>query len=118
MAEAQSMGAKVAMTHDLAEGTANADVVYTDVWTSMGQEDETERRKKVFARYQVNKKVLANAAKDAAVMHCLPAHRGEEITSEVLDGPHSVVLQQAENRLHLQKALIALLMDAEEAKAA
>ena len=117
IAEAESMGAKVAMTHDIGEGTAGADVVYTDVWTSMGQEDEAERRKKVFARYQVNAKVIANAAKNVQVMHCLPAHRGEEITSEVLDGPHSVVLQQAENRLHLQKALIAFLLDADQVKA-
>jgi ornithine carbamoyltransferase len=112
IAEAQSMGADVSMTHDVREGTAGADVVYTDVWTSMGQEAEAERRKKVFKSYQVNKRVIRNAAKNVIVMHCLPAHRGEEITSDVLDGPHSVVLQQSENRLHLQKALIASLLGA------
>jgi ornithine carbamoyltransferase len=112
MAEAQTMGGNIHMTHDIAEGVAGADVLYTDVWTSMGQEDESERRKRVFASYQLNAIVLRQAAKEALVMHCLPAHRGEEITSDVLDGPHSIVLQQSENRLHLQKALIARLLNA------
>jgi ornithine carbamoyltransferase len=115
MAGAQAMGGKIRMTHDLTEGTAGTDVLYTDVWTSMGQEDEAERRKKAFRAYQLNAKVMKNAAPNARVMHCLPAHRGEEITSDVLDGPQSVVLQQSENRLHLQKALIARLLDAESA---
>jgi ornithine carbamoyltransferase len=97
-------------------GTKDADVLYTDVWASMGQEDEAEDRRRIFAPFQLNADVLANAAKDAIVMHCLPAHRGEEITAEVLEGPQSVVLQQAENRLHLQKALVAWLLGAKEAQ--
>ncbi len=113
--QARDLGGKITITHDVEEGTSGADVLYTDVWASMGQEDEAERRKKVFAPYQVNDRVVANASPDVVVMHCLPAHRGEEITSEVLDGPHSVVLRQAENRLHLQKALIAWLLEAKEA---
>ncbi len=89
-----------------------ADVLYTDVWTSMGQEKEQARRVKVLAPYQLNARLLAAAHPDAIVMHCLPAHRGQEITDEVLDGPQSVVLDQAENRLHVQKAiLIRLLRD-------
>ena len=89
-----------------------ADVLYTDVWTSMGQEKEQARRVKVLAPYQLNGKLLAAAHPDAIVMHCLPAHRGQEITADVLDGPQSVVLDQAENRLHVQKAiLIRLLRD-------
>jgi ornithine carbamoyltransferase len=82
----------------------------------MGQENEAEQRRKVFARYQVNAKMVANAAKDVIVMHCLPAHRGEEITADVIDGPHSVVLQEAENRLHVQKALTAWLLGVKEAQ--
>jgi ornithine carbamoyltransferase len=113
MAEVQSMGGNIHMTHDIDEGVAGADVLYTDVWTSMGQEDEEERRKRVFAKYQLNELVLKKASKDALVMHCLPAHRGEEITSDVIDGPHSIVLAQSENRLHLQKALIARLLGAD-----
>jgi len=80
------------------------------VWASMGQEDELEARKKVFAAYQVNGELLENAKPGALVMHCLPAHRGEEITSDVLDGPNSVVYDQAENRLHMQKAIMVTLM--------
>ena len=106
----------ITVTHDLAAGTKGVDVLYTDVWASMGQEEEAEERKSVFAPYQLNADVLANADKDAIVMHCLPAHRGEEITADVLEGPQSVVLQQAENRLHLQKALIAWLLGAKEAR--
>ena len=118
VAQARAMGGgQIRVTNDIAEGTAGADVLYTDVWTSMGQESEAERRRKVFAPYQLDQKVVNNAARDTVVMHCLPAHRGEEIASEVLDGPNSVVLQQAENRLHLQKALIAWLLRAEEALA-
>ncbi|MFP6625847.1 MAG: ornithine carbamoyltransferase [Deltaproteobacteria bacterium] len=104
----------ITITNDLTEGTRGADVLYTDVWTSMGQEQETARRLADFAPYQINQEVLADAAKDALVMHCLPAHRGEEITSEVLDGPNSIVLDQAENRLHLQKALVAWMLEAKE----
>ncbi len=87
-----------------------ADVIYTDVWTSMGQEEEAEKRKRAFAPYQVNEALLALAKKDALVMHCLPAHRGEEISAEVLDGHRSVIFDQAENRMHVQKALLSLII--------
>ena len=93
-----------------ADAVKDADVIYTDVWTSMGQEAEKEERKKIFRGYQVNKEMLARARKDAIVMHCLPAHRGEEITDDVIDGPHSVVIDQAENRLHVQKAVMEILI--------
>ncbi len=92
------------------EAVRGADVIYTDVWTSMGQERERKRRLRIFQPYQVNAELLALAKKNAVVMHCLPAHRGEEITSEVFDGPRSIVLDQAENRLHLQKALLVKLL--------
>ena len=86
-----------------------ADAVYTDVWTSMGQEDEAAGRLTVFAPYQVNAALMAQASPDALFMHCLPAHRGDEVTDEVIDSPASVVFDQAENRLHTQKALLAML---------
>lgn len=89
----------------------DADVIYTDVWVSMGDEEEAEKRKKDFKDYQINKELLKPAKDDVIVMHCLPAHRGVEITSEVMDGPHSVVFDQAENRLHAQKGLMLELMD-------
>ncbi|MEX0736599.1 MAG: ornithine carbamoyltransferase [Bacteroidota bacterium] len=94
-------------------GTAvkNADVIYTDVWTSMGQEAESEKRKRDFAGYQVNAALLAQAKPDCVVMHCLPAHRGEEITNEVIEGPQSIVFDQAENRLHVQKAVMVKLLE-------
>jgi ornithine carbamoyltransferase len=85
-------------------------VIYTDVWASMGQEAEHAKRAEVFKPYRVDRKLLACAKKDAMVMHCLPAHRGEEITAEVLDGPQSVVMDQAENRLHVQKAIMEMLL--------
>jgi ornithine carbamoyltransferase len=88
----------------------DADVVYTDVWTSMGQEQEYERRRRAFMGYQVNAALLRHAKPDVIVMHDLPAHRGEEITDEVLDGPQSVVFDQAENRLHTQKAILCWLL--------
>jgi ornithine carbamoyltransferase len=117
LSDACALGSStITVTHDLMAGTKDADVLYTDVWASMGQEDEAEDRRRIFAPFQLNADVLANAAKDAIVMHCLPAHRGEEITAEVLEGPQSVVLQQAENRLHLQKALVAWLLGAKEAQ--
>ncbi|MEO6461916.1 MAG: ornithine carbamoyltransferase [Candidatus Eisenbacteria bacterium] len=114
-AEARSRGG-VRRVRDPREAVRDADVVYTDTWTSMGQEDETAWRKVAFAGYQVNEALLALAAPGASFMHCLPAHRGEEVTDEVMDGPQSVVLDQAENRLHLQKALMAELVAANEAR--
>jgi ornithine carbamoyltransferase len=95
---------------DPLEAARNADVLYTDVWTSMGQEAEDKERKKIFKNYSINKKLLGEAKKDAIVMHCLPAHRGEEITADVIDGPHSVVIDEAENRLHVQKAILEILL--------
>ncbi len=87
-----------------------ADVIYTDVWASMGQEDEAAERRKIFMPYQVNSELMAHADKEALVMHCLPAHRGDEITDEVIDGPQSIVFDEAENRMHVQKAIIVTLM--------
>jgi ornithine carbamoyltransferase len=104
------LGGAVALTTDAREAVEGADVVYTDVWISMGQEAERERRHEAFQRYQVNETLLRFAAPKALVMHCLPAHRGEEITDTVLDGPQSVILDQAENRLHAQKAVILHLL--------
>ena len=100
----------VSLYRDPVHAVKNADVVYTDVWASMGQEAEQEARAKVFENYQVNRKLLQHAKPDAVVMHCLPAHRGEEISAEVLDGPQSVVWDEAENRLHVQKAILEILM--------
>lgn len=109
---AASTGGKISASNVVAEAASGADVLYTDVWASMGQEEESEARRRAFQRYQLNTHVLDLAADDAIVMHCLPAHRGEEITAEVLDGPRSVVWDQAENRLHTQKALLAWLLTA------
>jgi ornithine carbamoyltransferase len=100
----------VELFRDPAVAAVNADVIYTDVWTSMGQENEMEERLKAFRNYEVNAGLLARAKKDAIVMHCLPAHRGEEISADVIDGPQSVVFDQAENRLHVQKAVMEILM--------
>lgn len=99
----------VTITTDPKDALVDADVVYTDVWTSMGQEQEAAQRKQIFAPYQINSQLLRHAKQDHLIMHCLPAHRGEEITDEVLDGSHSVVLDEAENRLHVQKALLVWL---------
>jgi ornithine carbamoyltransferase len=107
VAEAESA---IEVTHDVAEALAGADIVYTDAWASMGQEDEIEERRKAFAPYQLNNAALEMAKPGALVMHCLPAHRGEEITDEVMDGPQSIVFDQAENRLHTQKAILTLLL--------
>jgi ornithine carbamoyltransferase len=96
--------------HDPANALIGADVVYTDVWASMGQEHEAEQRRHLFAPFQVNDRLLANANPDAIFLHCLPAHRGEEVTSEVIDGPQSRVIVQAANRLHFQKALLLWLL--------
>lgn len=103
-------GGRVSVTHVVAEAATRADVLYTDVWASMGQESEAQSRAETFQRYQLNDNVVDLAAEDAIVMHCLPAHRGEEITASVIDGPRSVVWDQAENRLHTQKALLSFLL--------
>ena len=109
---AEDSGSSLLFVRDPQEGVIGADVVYTDTWTSMGQEAETEKRKLVFPPYQVNTALLAEAAPDAIVMHCLPAHRGEEITDEVMDGPQSVVFDEAENRLHAQKGILTWCLHA------
>ncbi len=96
---------------DPIEAVKDADIVYTDVWASMGQEEEAEIRKKIFQPYQVNSALLKHAKPDVKVMHCLPAHRGDEITDEVLDGPHSIVFDEAENRMHVQKAIMVKLVE-------
>jgi ornithine carbamoyltransferase len=101
---------RIVIQDDPFAAAQDADVVYTDVWTSMGQESEQEKRKRIFKNYQINSSLMTYAKKDAIVMHCLPAHRGEEITAEVMDGPQSVVIDQAENRLHVQKAIMELLL--------
>lgn len=107
---AREEGADVSVTSDAEGAVKGADVIYTDVWASMGQEAEKNKRLRDFAGYQVNGALVARAKKDVVVMHCLPAHRGEEIASEVLDGPRSIVFDQAENRLHVQKAIMLWLM--------
>ena len=107
---AAQSGSKVELMRDPATAVRGADVIYTDVWVSMGQEEETKRRLKDFVPYQINADLVAQARPDVIVMHCLPAHRGQEITDEVADGPHSVLFDQAENRMHAQKAILALLM--------
>jgi len=89
---------------------SGADVLYTDIWVSMGQEEEAKRREKLFKPYQINSELFKKAKKDAIVMHCLPAHRGMEITADVIDGPQSVVFEQAENRLHTEKAVLLMLI--------
>ena len=106
---ARESNAQIHITEDAEEACAGAHAVYTDVWASMGQEDENERRQKVLAPYQVNEEVFRGASKDAVFMHCLPAHRGEEVTAEMIDGPRSVVFTQAGNRLHAQKILLQIL---------
>lgn len=108
---ARQAGGSVLLDASPQAAVRGADVVYTDVWTSMGQEAEREARLTLFHPFQVNQELLALAKPDAVVMHCLPAHRGEEITDEVIDGPQSIVLDQAENRMHLQKAILVSFMD-------
>jgi ornithine carbamoyltransferase len=103
--EAKSLGAKINFTYDPIEAAEDANYINTDVWASMGKEQEIEMRRRVFLKYQVNKELLSYARKDVKVMHCLPAHRGEEITDEVIENM-SIVWDQAENRLHMQKAIL------------
>jgi len=109
-ADAQAGDAWVEISRDPAAAVANADAIYADSWYSMGQEHEAARRRPIFRPYQINEQLLTHARPDTAVMHCLPAHRGDEITDSVLDGPSSVAFQQAENRLHAQKALLLTLL--------
>ena len=108
--EGKRSGCKVKVTHDPKEAVQSADIVYTDVWASMGKEKEHEKRMKIFKPYQINLKLVKEAKEDYLFMHCLPAHRGEEVTNEVADSKNSVIFDQAENRLHTQKALMALIM--------
>lgn len=112
--DAAFTGATITVEEDIMKAAKGADVLYTDVWTSMGEEAERDERMKALHDYQINKELLAVARPDAMVLHCLPAHRGEEITDEVIEGPQSAVFDQAENRLHVQKAIMALLMGPEE----
>lgn len=107
---AAETGASIEVTHDPVAAVQNADAVYTDVWASMGQESEAAQRKAIFAPYQVNEKLFAHAGKRAVFMHCLPAHRGDEVTDAVIDSSRSVVFDQAENRLHVQKAVLLILL--------
>ena len=111
--DAAQTGATISVEEDIFKAARGADVLYTDVWTSMGEEAEREERFRALHTYQVNQALLDVARPEAIVLHCLPAHRGEEITDEVIEGPHSVVFDEAENRLHVQKAIMALLMSDE-----
>ena len=104
-------GSTVLVTNDPLEAVSGADAVYTDVWASMGQEEEAAERRKIFMPFQVNQKLFSQAAKHAVFMHCLPAHRGDEVAASVIDSPRSVVFDQAENRLHIQKAILVLLLE-------
>jgi len=108
--DAKATGAVIEVIHDPAAGVKNADIVYTDTWASMGQESEAETRKKIFHPYQVNAALMSKAKNDALFMHCLPAHRGDEVTDDVIDSKQSVVYDEAENRLHVQKAIMYQLM--------
>jgi len=107
---AQETGASVAVSNDPRAMVKDADVIYSDVWVSMGQEDEDKKRKKDFKDFQINNDLVKNAKKDYIFMHCLPAHRGLEVTADVIDGPNSAVFDQAENRMHIQKAILAFLL--------
>lgn len=109
-ADFKKAGKELILTEDPVEAIKNADVVYTDTWVSMGMEEEKQERIKVFAPYQVNEELFKKAAEDAVFMHCLPAYRGFEVTEDVIDGPQSVIFDEAENRLHAQKAVMATLM--------
>jgi ornithine carbamoyltransferase len=109
--EAKRAGARITVTDSVKEAVTGADAIYTDVWASMGQESEASARSEIFSIYQVNEKVVQMAKEDALVMHCLPAHRGQEITNEILEGPQCVAFDQAENRLHVQKAVMVWLVN-------
>jgi ornithine carbamoyltransferase len=106
----RTTGSRVDISNDPVRAVDKADVIYTDVWTSMGQEEETKKRLQDFQGFEINSKLVGSAAKDFIFLHCLPAHRGEEVSAEVIDGPHSFVIDQAENRLHAQKAVMYSLM--------
>jgi len=108
--DAKSFGSKIEIVEDPVVAVKDADVIYTDVWASMGQESEAEERKKKFMKYQVNPELVKYAKDDYLFMHCLPAHRGDEVVNEVADSPNSVIFDEAENRLHVQKAIMALVM--------
>ena len=110
MEDAAANGGKVIITTDAKEAAKGADAIYTDTWVSMGQEDQKAEKVKAFSPYQVNSELFSVANKDAIFLHCLPAYRGMEVTEEIIDGPHSVVFDEAENRLHAQKAVMAMLM--------
>jgi ornithine carbamoyltransferase len=114
----KTTGCTCTITNDPAEAAKDADVIYTDVWASMGQEKEKEEREKIFRPYQVNAALFRLAKPDAIFMHCLPAHRGDEVTAEVIDSVHSVVFQEAENRLHAQKAIMLRLMEVKQSRVA
>ncbi|MDF2523690.1 MAG: argF [Clostridiales bacterium] len=109
-ADAKNTGSKVILTQDPIEAIKDADVVYTDTWVSMGQETEKEQRVKTFMPYQVNQELMSKAKQDAIFLHCLPAYRGYEVTEDIIDGPQSAIFDEAENRLHAQKAVMAILM--------
>jgi len=108
--DAQKMGSTIEVISDPLKAVEKADIIYTDVWTSMGFEQEKEIRKKVFQSYQISQNLVSRAKEEVIILHCLPAHRGEEITDEVMDGANSVVIDQAENRMHVQKGILALLL--------
>ncbi len=116
LSAAQALGAKVRLSDDPVSAAEGADLVTTDVWASMGQEEEQAEREKAFKGFMVSEKVMAHAKPEALFMHCLPAHRGEEVAAAVIDGPQSVVWQEAENRLHAQKALLEFLLADKDAK--
>lgn len=107
---AENCGVKIALSENASSAVSSADLIYTDVWTSMGKESEYKKRAKAFKGFQVNPELVSLAKEGCLIMHCLPAHRGEEITDEVIDGPNSIVFDQAENRMHVQKAILLLLL--------